>query len=81
MGLPRVRHHAQQIQAPIQPMFLKSDTGEDAQCRFNQGQKSIAARQVFFLSSLRFSTISLRESKLEIARVWDLAPSFSACNS
>lgn len=37
--------------------------------------------QVFFLSILRFRTISLRESKLETVRVADFAPSFSACNS
>ncbi len=37
--------------------------------------------QLFFLSILRFRTMSLRLSKLETVRVDDLAPSFSACNS
>ena len=37
--------------------------------------------QVFFFSIFRFSTMSLRLSKLETVRVVDLAPSFSACSS
>ena len=37
--------------------------------------------QTFFRSIFRFRSISLRLSKLEIVRVVDLAPSFSACTS
>jgi len=37
--------------------------------------------QLFFRSIFKFKSISLRPSKLEIVRVEDLAPSFSACTS
>src|SRR5215468_3841094 len=38
-------------------------------------------RQLFFAASFRFNTMSMRVSKLETLRVWDFAPSFSACSS
>lgn len=72
--------------------FLEQENGFFLERLFATGRGRVLLRscpalclpmkgQLFFLTILRFRTMSLRESKLETVRVTDFSLSFSACSS
>src|SRR3981189_1304053 len=71
------------VSADAVRVLATNKMGQIQKCQVANGSAPLAygSAQLFFRSIFKFRSISLRLSKLEMVRVGDLAPSFSACTS